>query len=192
MVKRKSDESIDCYKARLVTWGFSEISKFRDDIFLRLEMKDLVEFNIFLGLEVMNTKEDIFISQTSYTKKYIERFRINKSKKISTPLDANIKLRCNDGKLLSDPRSFHTFIGSLIYLTITRNHFVQSPKKSQLDAAKRSLKYVNSTLDLGSFYKNDIHLELHGYVNVDLGGDIDNRRSTSDCLFIWFCLYLMV
>ncbi|CAL9186402.1 unnamed protein product, partial [Musa hybrid cultivar] len=165
-----------------------EISKFRDDIFLRLEMKVLVEFNIFLGLEVMNTKEDIFISQTSYTKKIIERFRINKSKKISTPLDANIKLRCNDGKLLSDPRSFHTFIDSLIYLTITRpyiifsiglvNHFVRSPKKSQLDAAKRILKYVNSTLDLGSFYKNDIHLELHGYVDVDLGGDLDNRRST--------------
>ncbi|CAL9192746.1 unnamed protein product, partial [Musa hybrid cultivar] len=114
----------------------------------------------------MNTKENIFISQTSYAKKIIERFRINKSKKVATPLDANIKL-------------------NIIFSISLVNHFVQSPKKSQLDAAKRILKYVNSTLDLGSFYKNDIHLELHGSAYADLGGDLDNRRSTSDYVFLY-------
>ncbi|CAL9753668.1 unnamed protein product [Musa acuminata subsp. burmannicoides] len=53
----------------------------------------LGELNIFLGLEMMNTKEGIFISQTSYVKKIIVSFGISKSKKISTSLDVNIKLR---------------------------------------------------------------------------------------------------
>lgn len=97
-----------------------EISKLRSDLSLRFEMKVLGELNIFLGLEVMNTKECIFISQTSYGKKNIIRFEISKSKKVSTSFDANIKLSGNDRKILFDPRFFCALIGSLIYLIIIR------------------------------------------------------------------------
>lgn len=56
---------------------------------------------------------------------------------------------------------------------------MRSPKKLRIDAAKRILKYMNSMLDLGLFYKKDIYLKLHGYVDADLEGDLDNHRSTS-------------
>ncbi|CAL9045639.1 unnamed protein product, partial [Musa banksii] len=75
---------------------------------------------------------------------------INKSKKVSTPLNANIKLSYNDGKILFDSQYFLTFIGNLIYLTIIRpgiaflvdlaSYFMQSPGNPHLDAARRILK----------------------------------------------------
>ncbi|CAL9178637.1 unnamed protein product [Musa hybrid cultivar] len=69
-------------------------SKLIDDLKLTCfdKAKVLGELNIFLGLEMMNTNEGIFISQISYIKKIIVRFGISKSKKVSTSLDANIKL----------------------------------------------------------------------------------------------------
>ena len=82
----------------------------------------------------------------------MERFGSDQSKKCSTPLEANIKLGRNGGKLLDDPRSYRALVGSLIYLTITTadisfsvglvSRFMQEPRKPHLDAAKHVLKYV--------------------------------------------------
>jgi hypothetical protein len=47
-------------------------------------------------------------------------FGLNQSKWCYTSLDANIKLRREEGKLLPDPRPYRALVGSLIYLTITR------------------------------------------------------------------------
>lgn len=66
-------------------------------------MKVLGKLNIFLGTKVMNIKEDIFIFQTSNIKRIIERFRINKSKKVFIPLDINIKLSYTNDNVLSNP-----------------------------------------------------------------------------------------
>lgn len=57
---------------------------------------------------------------------------------------------------------------------------MQAPRKSHLEAAKRILKYVNSTLDLGLLYKRGAGVSL---VNLDLGGDLDDRRFTSGYVF---------
>ncbi|CAL9103155.1 unnamed protein product [Musa acuminata var. zebrina] len=103
-------------------------SKLIDDLKLTCfdKAKVLGELNIFLGLEMMNTNEGIFISQISYIKKIIVRFGISKSKKVSTSLDANIKLSGNDGKILFDPRSFCALIRSLIYLIVIRPYITFS------------------------------------------------------------------
>ena len=67
---------------------------------------------------------------------------------------------------------------------------MQSWKKPHVEAVKRILKYVNSTLNLRLFYKKDIHLELHGYANADLGGDLDNCRSTFGYRFFFLMILL--
>ena len=57
----------------------------------------LGELHHFLGLEVTNLASGIFLSQESYAKKLVEWFGLNQSKKCSTPLEANMKLRREEG-----------------------------------------------------------------------------------------------
>jgi len=133
------------------------------------------------------------VSQQGYARKLVGRFGLNQSKWCSTPLDTNIKLRRDEGKLLSDPRPYRALVGSLIYLTITRpniafsvglvSRYMQEPRKPHLEAAKRILKYVYSTIDMGLFFKNGGAFELHGFSDADLGGDLDDRKSTSGYAF---------
>lgn len=170
-----------------------EISKLRDELAIRFEMKNLGELSHFLGLEVEKGSDGIFVSQKHYASKLVERFGLKESKSCSTPMDSNMRLRKGDGKALEDPRLYRTLIGSLLYLTITRpdiaysvgvvSRFMQVPRKPHLDAAKRILKFVNSSLDLGLLYKKGVRCELFGFTDADWAGDLDERKSTSGYVF---------
>lgn len=105
-------------------------------------MKDLGELSDFLGLEVSSLNGGIFVSQQGYAEKLVGRFGLNQSKLCPTPLDVNIKLRNEEGKLLLDPRPYQALLGSLIYLTFLVGlvcRYMQAPRKSHLEAAKRIL-----------------------------------------------------
>ena len=138
-----------------------EITKLPAELFIWFEMKDLGELSHFLGLEVSSLKGGIFVSQQDYVEKLVGRFGLNQSKWCPTALDANIKPRHEEGKLLPDPHPYRALVGSLIYLIITRldiaflnglvSRYMQTPQKPHLEARKRTLKYVYSTLDMGLF-----------------------------------------
>lgn len=84
-------------------------------------------------------------------------------------------------------------VGSLIYLTITRPNiafsiglaslFMQAPRKPHLEAVKRIVKYVNSTLDIALLYKKRAGVSLVGYLDANLGSNLDDRRFTSGYVF---------
>ena len=109
-------------------------------------------------------------------------------------LDVNIKLRCEEGYLLPDPRPYRVVVGSLLYLTIIRpdisflvglvSRFMQAPRKPHLEAAKNIWKYFNSTLDMELFNKKWANFSFFGFTDADLGGDLDGRRSTSGYFFL--------
>lgn len=60
---------------------------------------------------------------------------------------------------------------------------MQSPRKTQLEATKKIMKYVNSTMDMGLLFKKKSNLSLTGFTDADFGGDPDDRRSTSVYIF---------
>ena len=99
--------------------------------------------------------------------------------------------RCREP--LKDDRKFRQLVGSLIYLTITRpelaysiavtSQFMQNPKTSHLDAAKRVLCYVKGSIDYGLLYKKSDNFLLKGFTDANWAGYIDDRRSTSGYCF---------
>ncbi|KAG7559523.1 Reverse transcriptase RNA-dependent DNA polymerase [Arabidopsis thaliana x Arabidopsis arenosa] len=97
-----------------------EITRLQEDMSIRFEMKKLVELNIFLGLEVEKVKNGIFVDQQGYARSIVEMFRVHDGKTRTTLMDVNIKLKRDEGSLLPDPQPYHAFVGSLLYLTITR------------------------------------------------------------------------
>lgn len=44
---------------------------------------------------------------------------------------------------------------------------------------KRIMRYLKGTDDFGLYYKRSEKFELNAYTNVDWGGNIDDRKSTS-------------
>jgi hypothetical protein len=81
-----------------------------------------------------------------------------------------------------------------MYLTATRPdlmfavnmiaRFMENPVESHMMAAKRILRYVKGTLELGILYKKGEQIDLIAYSDSDYGGDIDDRKSTSGYVFM--------
>ena len=60
------------------------------------EMSLMGELNYFLGLQIKQRSDRIFISQVKYTKKLIKKFRLEGSKICNTPMATTTKLDKDD------------------------------------------------------------------------------------------------
>jgi hypothetical protein len=58
------------------------------------------------------------------------------------------------------------------------------PTEQHWLAAKRLLRYLMGTMNLGIFYKKGGCKQLIAYSDSDFAGDIDDRKSTTGCVFI--------
>ncbi|KAG6468161.1 hypothetical protein ZIOFF_072732 [Zingiber officinale] len=164
--------------------NYAEVTRLQEELSLQFDMKKLGELSNFLGLQIENLDKGIYVSQFSYAKRLIEKFGLIDGKKRSTPLDVNTRLRRDEGTCLSDPRPFRTLVGSLIYLTITRpdiafsvgmvSRYMQEPRKPHFEEAKKILKYVNSTLNLGLLYEKGVEFSLQGFADADFVKSEDN------------------
>ena len=62
---------------------------------------------------------------------------------------------------------------------------MHSSRETHFIAAKRILRYIKCTIDLGIFCPRSSEgaVELRGYTDSDWGGCVDDSRSTSGYLF---------
>lgn len=110
------------------------------------------------------------------------------------PMDPRCKLSKHDEEPPVDASTYRSIIGSLRYLVNTRpdlaysvgvvSRYMESPTTSHMNAVKQILRYVKGTLNLGIEYKKNQECEaLIGYSDSDLGGDVDDRKSTTGIIF---------
>ena len=100
----------------------------------------------FLGIEVMQSKEDIFISQEAYAKGILTRFKMEDCKLVCTLIEYGTKLSNYDDRAIVDPIYFKSLVGSLRNLTSIRldilysveliRRFMGEPKSTYLKSAK--------------------------------------------------------
>jgi hypothetical protein len=84
------------------------------------EMTDLGELNYFLGIEVWQKEDNVFISQAKYTWDILKNFNKLSCTPTTTLLEVVLKLYEHDDSNLIDVTLYRQFVGSLIYLTTTR------------------------------------------------------------------------
>ena len=94
-----------------------EIFRTKENLSVRFQMKELGQLKHFLGLEVDQTKEWIFLCQQKYAKDLLKKFGMLEYKPISTPMEPNAKMCALEGKDLEDASMYRQLVGSLIYLT---------------------------------------------------------------------------
>ncbi|KAK2989895.1 hypothetical protein RJ640_019478 [Escallonia rubra] len=161
------------------------------------EMSMMGELTFFLGLQIKQSKDGIFINQAKYTKKLLKRFDMETSNGFDTPMSSSLKLDKDQKDKDVDIKRYRGMIGSLLYLTASRPdimfsvclcaRFQACPKESHLIAVKRILRYLKGTHDLGLWFpRNTSFFDLIGYSDADYaGGCKTERKSTSGgCQFL--------
>jgi hypothetical protein len=68
------------------------------------EMSLLGELSLFLGLQILQRNQGIFISQTRYIREMIKRFVMEYCKPFITPMQTSCKLRKDDDSKPIDQR----------------------------------------------------------------------------------------
>jgi hypothetical protein len=84
------------------------------------EMKDLGIMHYFLGLEVWQRPDGIFLNQGKYAVEILKRFGMMDCKAMPTPMVTNLKLLCDTSSETMDATMYRQLVGSLMYLTNTR------------------------------------------------------------------------
>ena len=115
-------------------------------------MSMIGELTFFLGFQVKQMREGIFISQEKYTKNLLKRFKIDECKPIKTPMSSNGHLDLDESGKSVDQTLHRSMNGSLLYLTASRPdimfsvymcaRFQANPKEAHFSAIKRILRYL--------------------------------------------------
>ena len=78
------------------------------------------ELMFFLGLEVKQCKDEIFINQAKYIKDMLKKFGINEPREIRTLMSHTTMLDKDEKGKYVNQKLFRGMIGSVIYLTASR------------------------------------------------------------------------
>lgn len=100
--------------------------------------------------------------------------------------------REEDNVVLSDPTSYQRLAGKLLYPTMTMpdlafpvqvlSQFMHCPKKSDMDATLRVVRYIKETPGLGLFMPAEATTQLIDYCDSDWGACLETRRSITGYL----------
>ena len=117
---------------------------------------------------------------------------MEKSNSVKNPIVPEVRLKKDEKGAKINTTMYKKLIGSLMYLAATRpdlmyvvslmSRFMASLIELHLQAAKRVLRYLKGTIDLGILYQKRGNGELIAYTDNDYAGDIDDRKNTSGCV----------
>ncbi|CAM8895696.1 unnamed protein product [Rhodiola kirilowii] len=171
------------------------VDKFVEQMQSEFKMSMVGELSYFLGLQVKQKMEGIFISQSKYATNLIKKFDLEKASHKRTPAATHVKITKDEAGTSVDQTLYRSMIGSLLYLTASRPdiahdvgvcaRYQANPKESHLMNVKSIIKYVCGTADYGLWYTKDTNSCLVGYCDVDWAGNIEDRKSKSGgCFFL--------
>ncbi|KAJ9541920.1 hypothetical protein OSB04_028426 [Centaurea solstitialis] len=161
----------------------------------QFKMSMMGELTFFLGLQVRQRPDGIFINQAKYVQDLLKRFDFGGSNSAATPMPRNFQLNADTSGKPVDQKTYRAIIGSLLYLTASRPdiffstgvcaRFQCDPRDSHLSAVKRIVRYLKGTPDFGLWYPKDSGFELIAYTDSDHAGCKLNRKSTfGACQFL--------
>ncbi|GKF27132.1 hypothetical protein Tco_0083026 [Tanacetum coccineum] len=133
------------------------------------------ELTFFLGLQVTQKEDGIFISQDKYVDEILKKFNYTDVKSASTLVDLEKPLIKDGDANDVDVHLYRSMIGSLMYLIASRPdimfavcacaRFQVTPKTSHILAVKRIFRYLKGKPTLGLRYSRDSLFELVAYID---------------------------
>ncbi|GJW68673.1 putative ribonuclease H-like domain-containing protein [Tanacetum coccineum] len=154
----------------------SMCTEFEDCMHKRFQMSSMGELTFFLGLQVKQQPDGIFISQDKYVADILKKFDFCSIKTATTPIESNKPLVKDEDGVDVDVHVYRSMIGSLMYLTASRPDIMfavcaceVTPKASHLNAG--------------------FSFELNAVLDSDYGGASLDRKSTTEYVTAAKCLW---
>ncbi|GJX45716.1 putative ribonuclease H-like domain-containing protein [Tanacetum coccineum] len=175
-----------------IIFGFTKKSlctEFEKMMHKKFQMSSMGELTFFLGMQVKQKEDGIFISQDKYVTEILKKFGFTDVKTASTPMETQkALLKDEDGKEV-DVHLYRSMIGSLMYLTFLRPdimfvvcacaRYQVNPKVSHLYTVKRIFRYLKGQPKLGLWYLKDSTFDLVAYTDSDYARASLDRKSTT-------------
>ncbi|GJU98406.1 putative ribonuclease H-like domain-containing protein [Tanacetum coccineum] len=160
----------------------------------KFQMSSMGELTFFLGLQVQQKKDGIFISQDKYVVDILKKFDFITMKTTSTLTETNKALIKDEEAENVDVHLYRSMIGSLMYLTASRPdimfavcacaRFQVTPKTSHLHAVKRIFRYLKGQPKLGLWYPRDSPFDLEAFSDSDYARASLDRKSTTGAEYV--------
>ncbi|GJV61283.1 putative ribonuclease H-like domain-containing protein [Tanacetum coccineum] len=161
----------------------------------RFQMSSMGELIFFLGLQVKQKDDGIFISQDKYVASILKKFDFATMKTASTPIETNKALLKYEEAEDVDVHLYRSMIRSLMYLTASRPdkmfavcvcaRFQVTPKTSHLHIMKKIFRYLKGHLKLGLWYPRDSPFDLEDFFDSNYAGvSLDRLSTTKGCQFL--------
>ncbi|GJR28156.1 putative ribonuclease H-like domain-containing protein [Tanacetum coccineum] len=161
----------------------------------KFQMNSMGELTFFLGLQVTQKDDGIFISQDKYVDEILKKFGFSTVKRASTPMDTSKPLLKDEEAKDVDVHLYRSMIRSLMYLTASRPdimfvvcacaRFQVTPKVSHLHVVKRIFRYLKGQPKLGLWYPKNSPFDLEAYTDSDYAGaSLDRKSTTGGCQFL--------
>jgi hypothetical protein len=170
------------------------MSEFKSSMLREFDMSDLGKMRFFLGIEVLQKSDGIYICQRKYALEVLRRFGMMESNSVGSPIVPGFKISRDENGDFVDETYYKQLVGSLMYLTATRpdmmfvtcliSRYMAKPMEIHLQAAKRALRYLKGTVNYGIHYKKGGDGELLAFTDSDYAGDMEDRKSTSGYVFL--------
>nr|GEX17041.1 uncharacterized mitochondrial protein AtMg00810-like [Tanacetum cinerariifolium] len=161
----------------------------------KFQMSSMGKLTFFLGLQVMQRHDGIFISHNKYMDDILKKFNIYSVTKTSTPIETNKVLLKDEEAKDVDVHIYRLMIGSLMHLTASRPdimfavcacaRFQVTPKFLQLHAMKRIFRYLKGQPKLGLWYHRDSPFNLEAFLDSNnAGASLDRKSTIGGCQFL--------
>lgn len=125
---------------------------FKSSTVKEFEISDLGLMQYFLGMGVYQSKDEIFLCQTKYTKDMLKNFDMTNCKLASTPLSQGVVLCRDDGVEKVDGIAYRSVIVSLMFLNHSRpnityfvslvSRYMEKPYQLHMKVTKIIMRYV--------------------------------------------------
>ncbi|GJU92588.1 retrovirus-related pol polyprotein from transposon TNT 1-94 [Tanacetum coccineum] len=172
-------------------------TKFLELMVKRFEMSMMGEMKFFLGLQVNQFSNGIFINQSKYILDILKRFGMENCDTVPTPMVEQAKLKLDLVGKPVDHTDYRSMIGSLMYLTSSRPdimfatcmcaRYQANPNEHHVSAVKRIFRYLKGTINLGLWYPKDFGFDLTAYSDADHAGCHLDRKTESEYVVVSGC-----
>nr|GEW86172.1 retrovirus-related Pol polyprotein from transposon TNT 1-94 [Tanacetum cinerariifolium] len=153
-------------------------SGFQNDLMVkRFEMSMMGEMKFFLGLQVNQFSNGIFINQSKYIFDILKQFGMENCDTVPTLMVEQAKLKLDLVEKLVDHTDYRSMIGSLMYVTSRRPdimfatcmcaRYQANPNEHNVLAVKRIFRYLKGTINLGLWYPKYSGFDLTAYSDID-------------------------
>ncbi|GKE24224.1 putative ribonuclease H-like domain-containing protein [Tanacetum coccineum] len=132
-------------------------------------MSSMGELTFFLGLQVKQKENGIFISQDKYVAEILKKFDFASVKTASTPIETQKPLVTDEEASDVDVHLYRSMIGSLMYLI----------------ASRPDIMYLKGKPKPGLWYPRVSSFDLEAYSDSDYAGaNLDRKSITGGCQFL--------